>query len=139
MRPSTNTTTNIRTPTEAKAVTVHDHHHDHDHSHGHSHGVRADADRRGIAIALALLTALAITEGVVGILTHSLALLSDAGHMVTDVSALALALLAIRLAGRAAGGNLTYGLKRSEILAAQFNGATLFVVGLWWSGKASDA
>ena len=69
-------------------------------------------------------------EVVAGILAHSLALLSDAAHMLTDAGALALALVALRLAARPAKGAMTYGLKRTEILSAQFNGATLLVLGL---------
>jgi cobalt-zinc-cadmium efflux system protein len=67
-------------------------------------------------------------EVVAGILAHSLALLSDAAHMLTDAGALALSLLALRLAARPAGGDSTYGLKRAEILSAQANGATLLVL-----------
>src|SRR3954451_18074589 len=69
-------------------------------------------------------------EVVAGLLAHSLALLSDAAHMLTDAAALALALVALRLAARAGEGAMTYGLKRPEILSAQFNGATLLVLGL---------
>lgn len=103
---------------------------DHDHE-GHSHGVASDADRGKIAIALALLVAFMAVEVVVGIVVNSLALLADAGHMVTDAGALALALVAIRLAKRPAQGHYTFGLKRSEIISAQFNGATLLVLGLF--------
>lgn len=103
----------------------------HDHGHeGHSHGVSADADRGKLAIALALIVGFMAVEVVVGITAHSLALLSDAAHMLTDAGAIALALVAIRLAQRPAGGQLTFGLKRTEILSAQFNGATLLVLGL---------
>src|SRR4051794_29774786 len=69
-------------------------------------------------------------EVVAGILASSLALLSDAAHMLTDAGALALALVALRLAARPAAGAMTYGFKRTEILSAQFNGATLLVLGL---------
>jgi cobalt-zinc-cadmium efflux system protein len=65
---------------------------------------------------------------VVGILAHSLALLSDAAHMLTDAGALLLSLVVIRLVARPATGNLTFGLKRAEILSAQANGATLVVL-----------
>lgn len=103
----------------------------HDHEHGgHSHGVSADADRGKLAIALGLIVAFMAVEVVVGIAAHSLALLSDAAHMLTDAGAIALALVAVRLAQRPAGGRLTFGLKRTEILSAQFNGATLLVLGL---------
>jgi cobalt-zinc-cadmium efflux system protein len=102
----------------------------HDHSeHGHSHAP-ADASAGRLKIALALLVGLMAVEVVAGVLAHSLALLSDAAHMLTDAGALALALVAIRLAARPAGGALTDGLKRTEILSAQFNGATLLVLGL---------
>jgi cobalt-zinc-cadmium efflux system protein len=103
------------------------------HAHGpggHTHGVSADADRGKLTIALALIAGFMCVEVVVGILANSLALLSDAAHMLTDAGALALALVAIRLAQRPAGGALTYGLKRTEILSAQFNGATLLVLAL---------
>jgi cobalt-zinc-cadmium efflux system protein len=69
-------------------------------------------------------------EVVVGILAHSLALLSDAAHMLTDAGAIALALVAIRLAARPASGPFTFGLARSEILSAQVNGASLLILGL---------
>ncbi|HET8756605.1 MAG TPA: cation diffusion facilitator family transporter [Solirubrobacteraceae bacterium] len=103
--------------------------HDHGHEH-HAHGVSADADRNKLALALALIVGFMCVEVVVGIVANSLALLSDAAHMLTDAGALALALVAMRLARRPAQGAMTYGLKRSEILSAQFNGATLLVLGL---------
>jgi cobalt-zinc-cadmium efflux system protein len=95
---------------------------------GHSHGVKAGADSRRLAITLALIVGFMAVEVVVGILVHSLALLSDAAHMLTDAGALGLSLVVIRLAARPAGGNLTYGLRRSEVLSAQANGATLLVL-----------
>jgi cobalt-zinc-cadmium efflux system protein len=100
------------------------------HHHGHDHGVTADADGRKLAIALALILAFMCVEVAVGIAADSLALLSDAAHMLTDAGALALSLVAIRLAKRPAAGAMTYGLKRSEILAAAINGTTLLVLGL---------
>src|SRR4051812_13452627 len=69
-------------------------------------------------------------EVAAGVLASSLALLADAAHMLTDAGALALALVALRLARRPAAGAMTYGLRRTEILSAQFNGATLLVLGL---------
>ena len=86
-------------------------------------------DSRGLAGALALIPALMGVEVVVGLLASSLALLSDAAHMLTDAGALALALLATRLAARPASGGFTFGLRRGEILSAQVNGATLLVLG----------
>ena len=68
-------------------------------------------------------------EVVVGILASSLALLSDAAHMLTDAGAIALAILAARLARRPAGGGFTFGMRRAEILSAQLNGATLLALG----------
>lgn len=97
---------------------------------GHSHGVSPEADGRKLALALGLISAFMIAEVVAGILGHSLALISDAAHMLTDAAALGLSLLAIRLAARPAGGSMTFGLKRAEILSAQFNGASLLVLGL---------
>jgi cobalt-zinc-cadmium efflux system protein len=97
---------------------------------GHSHGVSADADTGMLAVALALNVGFMLVEVVVGALAHSLALLSDAAHMLTDAGAIGLSLVAIRLAARPAKGAMTFGFKRAEILSAQFNGATLFVLAL---------
>ncbi len=90
----------------------------------------ADADRGKLALALALIVGFMIVEVVVGVAVHSLALLSDAAHMLTDAGAIALSLVAIRLAARPAKGAMTYGFKRAEILSAQFNDATLLVLAL---------
>ena len=98
----------------------------HDHSHGHAH--RGDADARRLGLALALILAFMVGEVVAGILANSLALLSDAAHMLTDAGALAVSLVVLRLAARPAGGTKTFGLRRSEILSAQANGATLLVL-----------
>jgi len=92
--------------------------------------VSADADGRKLALALALIAGFMCLEVAAGIVGHSLALLSDAAHMLTDAGALALSLIAIQLARRPARGAMTYGLKRSEILAAAVNGTTLLVLGL---------
>ena len=98
----------------------------HAHTHGHTHGGGEDARRLGLA--LALIVAFMAGEVVAGILAHSLALLSDAAHMLTDAGALAMSLVVLRLAARPAGGNRTFGLRRSEILSAQANGAALLVL-----------
>ncbi|HEU4905221.1 MAG TPA: cation diffusion facilitator family transporter [Solirubrobacterales bacterium] len=99
------------------------------HSHeGHSHGVSADADRGKLLIALALILGFMAAEVVAGILANSLALLSDAAHMLTDAAAIALSLIALRLSKRPARGHMTFGLKRAEILSAQINGVTLLVL-----------
>lgn len=106
------------------------HRHQHGAHAGHSHGVSADADTGKLMIALVLIVGFMCVEVAVGILASSLALLSDAGHMLTDAAALALSLVAVRLAQRPAKGAMTFGLKRVEILSAQFNGATLLVLAL---------
>jgi len=101
----------------------------HGHSHaGHSHGASADADRGKLAIALALILAFMAAEVVTGIIANSLALLSDAAHMLTDAAAIGFSLVAINLAQRPAEGQMTFGLKRAEILSAQANGITLLVL-----------
>jgi cobalt-zinc-cadmium efflux system protein len=92
--------------------------------------VSAGADRGKLAIALGLILAFMAGEVVAGILAGSLALLSDAAHMLTDAAAIGLALLAAHLAAKPARGQLTFGFKRAEILSAQFNGATLLVLAL---------
>jgi cobalt-zinc-cadmium efflux system protein len=99
----------------------------HDHAH-HQHGVSPAADRRWLIVALAVIAAFMAVEVVAGILADSLALLSDAAHMLTDAGAVAIALYAARLAARPAGGRFTFGLGRAEILSAQANGATLLVL-----------
>jgi len=99
------------------------------HSHaGHTHGASADADRGKLTVALALILAFMAAEVVTGIVANSLALLSDAAHMLTDAAAIGLSLVAIRLAGRPAAGQMTFGFKRVEILSAQANGITLLVL-----------
>jgi cell division septation protein DedD len=99
------------------------------HSHsGHSHGAGAGADRRKLTIALALILGFMAAEVVTGIVANSLALLSDAAHMLTDAAAIGFSLVAIRLAARPAEGKMTFGLKRVEILSAQANGITLLVL-----------
>jgi cobalt-zinc-cadmium efflux system protein len=96
----------------------------------HDHGTSGTADRRYLAIALGLILTYMAGEVVVGILAHSLALLADAGHMLTDAGALAGAMWAIQLARRPSTPTWSYGLKRAEILAAAANGVTLLVIGM---------
>ncbi len=103
--------------------------HEHAHGHGHHHhGPAADADRRWLAVALGVIAIFMVVELVAGILADSLALLSDAAHMLTDAGAIAVALYAAGLAARPAAGRFTFGLGRAEILSAQANGATLLVL-----------
>jgi cobalt-zinc-cadmium efflux system protein len=109
------------------------HGHSQSHSHGHSHShasVRAGARHKGrLLAALAVLGVVAVLQVGAGLATRSLALLSDAGHMLTDVSGLGMALAAIHLADRGeAGGHRTFGLYRLEILAALANAVLLFGV-----------
>jgi cobalt-zinc-cadmium efflux system protein len=101
----------------------------HTHTHGHTHA--RTGDRRALAGALALIVAFMLAEVVAGLLAGSLALLADAGHMLTDAAALALALFAATLATKPAQGRWTFGFSRVEILAAQINGLTLLLVGVW--------
>jgi cobalt-zinc-cadmium efflux system protein len=102
------------------------------HGHGHGHAVGRSADRRWLAAALALILTFMAVEFVVGLVAGSLALISDAAHMLTDAAAIALALVAIRLAARPAKGGYTYGLRRTEILSAQANGITLLLLAAWF-------
>ncbi|HEY7891410.1 MAG TPA: cation diffusion facilitator family transporter [Solirubrobacteraceae bacterium] len=97
------------------------------HAH-HAHGAPASARRVGVA--LALICAFMALEVLAGVLAHSLALISDAGHMLTDAVALALSLLALSLAARPAAGAMTYGLRRVEVLSAQANGVTLALLAI---------
>ena len=97
-----------------------------DHHHGHVH----TDDARRLTLALVLILGLMVGEIVAGVLADSLALLSDAAHMLTDAAAIALALFAARLARRPASGDFTFGFRRAEILSAQLNGATLVGLGV---------
>src|SRR3981081_219496 len=107
-----------------------------DHGNGHGHGASAQADGRWLGIGLGLIVAFMAVEVVIGVVAHSLALLSDAAHMLTDAASIVLALVAMRLAARPARGIFTYGLKRTEILSAQANGITLLVLSVWLTYEA---
>ena len=98
-------------------------------SHPHTHEHSRDS-RKPLALALALIVALLAGEVVFGFVAGSLALLADAGHMLTDAAALGLALGAASFAGRPARGRWTFGFRRLEILAAHVNGVTLVIVGV---------
>lgn len=101
------------------------------HTHdGHAHGVTADADVRLLVVALCAITAFMAGEVVAAVLSGSLVLLADAGHMLADVAALGASIWAIRLASRPAAGVWTYGLQRAEILSAAMNGVLLVAIGL---------
>jgi cobalt-zinc-cadmium efflux system protein len=106
------------------------HHHHHGHTHGHSHGAGSQNVRR-LTFALVLAALYMVAEAVGGWLAHSLALLADAGHMLSDVAALGLSLFAIRMAHKPATPQRTYGFHRTEILAALANASTLIAISLW--------
>ena len=110
-----------------------EHQHDHDHAHSHS------SNRRRLTAVLALTFAYMLAEAIGGFATNSLALLSDAGHMLADVASLALALLALWFAARPATAKKTYGYYRMEILAALANGSALVVISLLISYEAFSA
>lgn len=99
------------------------HHHNHDHTHG--------ANKRTLTIAFFIIFAFMILEVIGGVLTNSLALLSDAGHMFSDAVSLGVGVLAFTLGERVADYSKTYGYKRFEILAAVFNGVTLIVIAVF--------
>jgi cobalt-zinc-cadmium efflux system protein len=99
-------------------------------SHSHAHHNAADARIRPLAVALALIVAFMAVEVTVALVAHSLALLSDAAHMLVDAAALAISVWAARLARRPPGGRMTFGFRRAEILSAQANGITLGLLGL---------
>lgn len=104
----------------------HDHHH---HGHGHHHFEESrEGNKKGLLIALIITAGIMILEFFGGLFTNSLALLSDSGHMLSDASSLFLSLIAISFAARPASPTKTYGFYRFEILAALFNGITLFVI-----------
>jgi cobalt-zinc-cadmium efflux system protein len=100
----------------------------HEPGHPHSHGPGAGSDRQYLLAALVLLATFMVGEVITAVLSGSLALLSDAGHMLSDVGAIGGSLWAIALAARPPSGKWTYGWKRAEILSAAVNGITLLVV-----------
>ena len=110
-----------------------DHDHDHGAGHDHSHGAGAyrDADRKALKIGAVLTAGCMLVEVAGGLITGSLALLADAGHMLSDSFSLVLALFAVSLAARPATSRRTFGFKRAEILAALVNGLLLALVSIW--------
>jgi cobalt-zinc-cadmium efflux system protein len=120
---------------------VHDHDHPHDHHHDHAvaaHGAATAQSARRLGLSLLVTAGIMVAEAVGGILSGSLALVSDAGHMLTDVAALGLALLAVRFASRPADEKRTFGFRRAEVLAAQANVAALVVLTAWIGWEAVD-
>jgi len=112
----------------------HDDHSGHDHSghggHDHSHDLRG-ASRRSLVIALVLIASFMFAEVIGGILSGSLALLSDAGHMITDAASIALALFAMKVAERPPSAERTFGYRRAEVLAAMLNALSLWLIAAW--------
>ncbi len=109
----------------------------HDAHRGHSHpAVTPATDRRWLLAALAIIVAFMLAEVTVGLAVGSLALISDAGHMLTDAAALALAITASKLAQRPAKGAYTYGFTRIDALSAQANGITLLLLAAWFAVEA---
>ena len=106
-------------------MTNHTHHHDHTHDHHHS------SNQKVLLWSFLLISAFMVVEAIGGWLTNSLALLSDAGHMLSDALSLGIALLAFRFGAKAANAGKSFGYRRFEILAAAFNGLTLMVVAAW--------
>jgi cobalt-zinc-cadmium efflux system protein len=104
------------------------HHHDHHHDHAHDHG---SASGRVLGFALALTTVFMLVEFAGGLLANSLALLADAGHMLTDAAALALAWAAIRIAARPADTRRSFGYQRLRVLATFVNGCALLIIVAW--------
>ncbi|MEN5172026.1 cation diffusion facilitator family transporter [Acinetobacter higginsii] len=99
--------------------------------HDHSHAAVTEGNIKKLTIALILTSTFLVVEVVAGLITQSLALLSDAAHMFTDAAALAIALVAIKIAKRPADNKRTFGYQRFEILAALFNASMLFFVAMY--------
>lgn len=106
------------------------HHHGHSHDHGHHHHHHS-GNQRALFWSFILIAAFMIIEVIGGIVTNSLALLSDAGHMLSDAAALGLSFFAIKLGQRKATISKTYGYKRFEIIAAALNGLTLILISIY--------
>lgn len=107
----------------------HAHHgHGHDHGHHHAHGHGGNRNAKGLTFALLITASIMVLEFFGGLITGSLALLSDSGHMLSDAGALVLSLAAVWFAAKPASPSKSYGFYRFEILAALFNGISLFVI-----------
>ena len=108
-------------------------------SNRHAHGPAPGSDARWLSAALALILAFMAGEVIAGVAANSLALISDAAHMLTDAASIGLVLVTARLAARPPHGGYTYGLKRAEILSAQANGITLVLLAAWLGYTAIPA
>ena len=102
--------------------------HDHDHGHNHTHGLKREGNRSALTWAFGITAFIMVAEAVGGWLTNSLALMSDAGHMLSDAASLGLSLVAIHFAAKAASPSKSYGYRRMEILVSLANGAALFLI-----------
>ncbi|MFK9090169.1 cation diffusion facilitator family transporter [Bacillus salipaludis] len=109
----------------------HHHHHGHSHGHGHGHGHSHTGNKKALLSSFILIAVFMVVEVIGGLLTNSLALLSDAGHMLSDAAALGLSFFAIKLGEKQVSQEKTYGYKRFEIIAAALNGLTLIVISLF--------
>lgn len=105
------------------------HGHGHDHHHGHSHHHQSN-NKKALFWAFILIATYMVVEIIGGLMTNSLALLSDAGHMLSDAAALGLSLFAIKIGEKIATEKKTFGFKRFEIIAAAINGATLIIISI---------
>jgi cobalt-zinc-cadmium efflux system protein len=104
--------------------------------HEHAHAGSPQADRRWLAAALAVVLAFMVGEVIAGILAHSLALITDAAHMLTDAAALAVAIIAVRIAVRPAKGRYSFGFARVDALSGQASGITLVLLAIWFTVEA---
>ncbi|MEK4030463.1 cation diffusion facilitator family transporter [Pseudobacillus sp. FSL P4-0506] len=109
----------------------HSHGHNHGHSHGHGHHHHSTNNKQALKLSFMLIATYMVVEVVGGILTNSLALLSDAGHMLSDAAALGLSYLALKFGEKEATLSKTFGYKRFEILAAFINGLTLLAISVY--------
>lgn len=105
-------------------------------AHGHDHARSANADRRWLGAALAVVLVFMVAEAIAGLLAHSLALITDSAHMLSDAAALAVAIIAARIAQRPARGAFTYGFARVDALSGQLSGITLILLAVWFTVEA---
>lgn len=108
-----------------------DHGHNHDHNHDHARRLTTEGGKRDLLIALSITVLMMIAEAVGGLLSNSLALLSDAGHMLTDNLALLLSFFAMKFSSMPATERKTFGFYRLEILAALLNGIILVIISIY--------
>ncbi|PRY09779.1 cation diffusion facilitator family transporter [Kineococcus rhizosphaerae] len=101
------------------------------HGHGHGHGHELAQNRKRLTAALAVTATVLVAEAVGAFVSGSLALLADAGHMLTDVAGLVIALIAASLAARPASAQRTWGYRRAEVLAATLQAAALLAIGVF--------